>query len=351
MASLDASSHSTLAALTLKRVLIALGLAVIVAALLNPLFMTPFIVLLGRTMVIAMVLLLVFIAAGQWRQTWLPGWLVRVLAVGLAAPVATFIVYLPAVGGDVRAVLSNESRLSGFILIALASLMVGTVIALGSLYRERDAQARNQSLQFALERSTLERQALDAQLRLLHAQIEPHFLFNTLANVQELVEAGSPQAPVVLKSLIAYLKGAMPRLNDDKATLGAELDLVKAYLELMHMRMPDRLRFELRVADDLRALRFPTMALLTLVENAIRHGIDPSEQGGTIEIGARREADGGRVRVWVTDSGAGMSETAAAGTGLANLRARLKAFYGESAQVELLENAPHGLRAELVLPT
>ncbi|TMH10762.1 MAG: hypothetical protein E6H65_11800 [Betaproteobacteria bacterium] len=93
------------------------------------------------------------------------------------------------------------------------------------------------------------------------------------------------------------------------------------------------------------------MALLTLVENAIRHGIDPTEQGGVIEVGARREAGGTAVRVWVSDSGAGMSETAAAGTGLANLRARLKAFYGETAQVELLENAPHGLRAELVLPT
>ena len=351
MNSPDATALSTLAALTLKRVLTVLALAFAVAALLNPLFITPFIVLLGRTMVIAMVLLLVFIAAGHWRQTWLPVWLVRVLAVGLAAPVATFIVYLPAVGGDVRAVLSNEWRLSGFILIALSSLMVGTLLALGSLYRERDAQARSQSLQFALERSTLERQALDAQLRLLHAQIEPHFLFNTLANVQALVEAGSPQAAAVLKSLIAYLKAAMPRLNDDKATLGDELDLVKAYLELMHMRMPDRLRFELRAADDLRALRFPAMALLTLVENAIRHGIDPTEQGGVIEVGARREAGGTAVRVWVSDSGAGMSETAVAGTGLANLRARLKAFYGETAQVELLENAPHGLRAELVLPT
>jgi len=340
-------ARSVLAALTLRRVLIALGLAVLVAIVLNPVFITPFVVLLGRTLVVAMVLLLVFIAAGQWRQRWLPGWLVRVLAVGFAAPLATFVVYLPSVGGDVMAVLRHEGRLSGFILIASCALVIGPLLALGALYRERDAQARSQGLQFALEKSMLERQALDAQLRLLHAQIEPHFLFNTLANVQALVESGSPQAAAVLKSLIDYLRGAMPQLHDDAATLGNELGLVRAYLELMHMRMPDRLRFEIRVSDDLKPVRFPPMALLTLVENAIRHGIDPSEQGGQVDIGAQRDPDG-RVRLWVADSGVGMSEQAAPGTGLTNLRARLRAFYGESAQVELIEQPPHGLRAELV---
>jgi sensor histidine kinase YesM len=187
----------------------------------------------------------------------------------------------------------------------------------------------------------------EQQLALLQAQIEPHFLFNTLANVQALVESGSPQAAAVLKSLIAYLRAAMPQLNDDGATLGNELGLVRAYLELMHMRMPDRLRFEIRVPDELKSVRFPPMALLTLVENAIRHGIDPSEQGGQVEIGGQRDPDG-RVRLWVADSGVGMSEQAAAGTGLNNVRARLRAFYGESAQVELIEQPPHGLRAELV---
>ena len=339
-----------LGALTLRRVIVAIVLAVSVAAALNPLFMTPFVVLLGRTLVIAMVLLLVFIAAGLWRPAWAPSWLVRVVAVAVAAPVATFIVYLPAVGGDVSAVLAHENRVSGFILIAGCSLVIGPLLALSALYRERDAQAHSQSLQFALERSTLERQALDARLQLLHAQIEPHFLFNTLANVQELVESGSPQAPAVLRSLIAYLRAAMPRLNDGEATLGTEIGLVRAYLELMHMRMPDRLSFEVAVPQELMGRRFPSMALLTLVENAIRHGVDPSEQGGRIEVGAARDTASSTLRVWVADSGAGMSEKAAPGTGLTNLRARLKAFFGDAAHLELLEQAPHGLRAELVLP-
>ena len=339
---------SLLSALTLRRVIVAIVLAVSVAAALNPLFITPFVVLLGRTLVIAMLLLLVFIAAGLWHTSWMPAWLARVLAVAIAAPIATFLVYLPAVGGDVSAVLAHESRVSGFILIAGCSLVIGPLLALSALYRERDAQARNQGLQFALEKSTLERQALDAQLKVLHAQIEPHFLFNTLANVQELVESGSPQAATVLKNLIAYLRAAMPRLNDAQATLGSEIGLVRAYLELMHMRMPDRLAFEVAVPQDLQSLRFPAMALLTLVENAIRHGIDPSEQGGRIDVGAARDASGAVVKVWVADSGMGMSDKAAAGTGLTNLRARLKAFYGDSAHLDLHEEQPHGLRAELV---
>jgi len=337
------------AALSLKRVLIALALATLTAAALNPLFITPFAVLLGRLLVIALVLLLVFTAAGSWPVPWLPRWLVQVLAVGLMTPVVSYLVYLPAVQGQVFEVLRHEGRLSGFIWITGTTLLLGLVLALGALYRERDAQARNQALTFELERSQLERQALDARLRLLHAQIEPHFLFNTLANVQALVESGSPQASAVLRSLIAYLRAAMPRLADDGATLANEIALVRAYLELMLMRMPDRLRFEIDVPDELAARPFPAMALLTLVENAIRHGIDPSEQGGTVRVEARQEADGA-LRLSVADSGVGLREAAVPGTGLANLRERLAGFYGPAATLELAEQAPHGLVATLRCP-
>ncbi len=123
-------------------------------------------------------------------------------------------------------------------------------IALAAMVRQRDAFARDQALAFELERSELERQALDARLRLLQAQVEPHFLFNTLANVQALVDAGSPQASTVLESLIAYLRAAVPRLHEPATTLGQELQLVRAYLELMQMRMPDRLQFTLAAVDD-----------------------------------------------------------------------------------------------------
>ncbi|HPM68989.1 MAG TPA: histidine kinase, partial [Piscinibacter sp.] len=172
------------AALSLRGALLAMVLASLAAVLLNPIFVTPFPVLLGRMLVIALLLLLVFTAAGFWSVGWLPRWLVQVLAVVLTAPLATYLVYLPAVQGQVFEVLRHEGRLSGFVLITGTVLVVAPLLALGALYRERDAQARSQALGFALERSQLEKQALDARLKLLHAQIEPHFLFNTLANVQ-----------------------------------------------------------------------------------------------------------------------------------------------------------------------
>ncbi|MEO8124665.1 MAG: histidine kinase, partial [Burkholderiales bacterium] len=266
-----------LASLTWRSVVVQAVLSAIVAVALNPVFISPFTQVLGRTLFVGMVLLLVFTAAGHWRQTWLPRWLMQVFAVVLFAPLATVAAYVFSVNGDLSALLNNWPRISGILLISLAAAMVGVVMALGALYRERDAQARAEGLQFALERATLERQAADARLSLLHAQIEPHFLFNTLANVQALVESGSDRAAPVLRHLIAYLRAAMPRLNDADTTLATELQLVRAYLELMHLRMPDRLQFEIEVAPELYAVRFPTMALLTLVENAVRHGIDPSE--------------------------------------------------------------------------
>ncbi|WP_298830276.1 sensor histidine kinase [uncultured Piscinibacter sp.] len=338
-----------IAALSLRRVLIAIVLAVAAASLLNPVFVTPYPVLLGRMLVIALMLLLVFTAAGSVSVGQAPRWLVQVIAVVLAAPVATYVVYLPAVQGQVFEVLRHEGRLSGFVLITGTVLVIAPLLALGALYRERDAQARNQALSFALERSQLERQALDARLRLLHAQIEPHFLFNTLANIQALVESGSPQASAVLKSLIAYLRAAMPRLGDDNATLGNELALVRAYLELMLMRMPDRLAFEIDVPAELHGQRFPAMALLTLVENAIRHGVDPAEAGGRIVVRARREADDS-LTLSVADTGVGLSENAAPGTGLVNLRERLAMFFGAAARLEMVENEPSGVVVTLNCP-
>lgn len=337
------------AALSLRRVLITVALAWLVATLLNPAFVTPYPVLIGRLLVIGLLLLLAFTAAGVWTPNAVPRWLTQVLVVALAAPLATYLVYLPSVQGELFEVLRHEDRVSGFMLITGTALVIAPLLALGALYRERDAQARAQALAFELERSQLERQALDARLRLLHAQIEPHFLFNTLANVQALVESGSPQASAVLKSLIAYLRASMPRLDDENATLGQEVARVRAYLDLMLMRMPDRLAFEIDVPEALNDSRFPAMALLTLVENAIRHGIDPAEQGGRIELRARRDDDGALVAS-VADSGAGLGPGGAPGTGLANLRERLAMFYGSRARLELAQNTPRGVVVTLYCP-
>jgi LytS/YehU family sensor histidine kinase len=306
-------------------------------------------VVFGRTLFVAIVILLAYTAAGQWRQAVLARWRAQVIAVGLAAPLATLVVYALSTGGDLREMFVYE-RITGMVLISVCALIVGLVVGLGALYRERDAQVQQQALQFALERETLERQAADARLAVLQQQVEPHFLFNTLANVQALVESGSPRAAPVLASLIAYLRAAMPKLQQGAPTLGDEETLVRAYLELMLMRMPDRLKFGIEIDSRLHGLRLPPMTLLTLVENAVRHGIDPSEAGGRIDVGARRDAATGRVQLWVADSGRGIDETRSPGTGLANLRARLAATYGGKATLTLCAAQPRGVRAEIELP-
>src|SRR5206468_12704881 len=166
------------------------------------------------------------------------------------------------------------------------------------------------------------------------AQGAPDFLFNTRANVQALVDAGSPRASEVLGNLIPYVRAAVPRLNDRATTLGEETRLVQAYLELMHMRMPDRLQFAMHVDEAARALRCPPMTLLTLVENAVRHGIDPNEEGGVIEIHVQRRGE--RCLVRVSDTGVGLGQKGGGlGTGLSTLRERLQLTFGGDVQLRV----------------
>lgn len=214
--------------------------------------------------------------------------------------------------------------------------------------RQRDALARHQALTFQLERSELERKAVDARLRLLQAQVQPHFLFNTLANVRALVKAGSPQAPAVLDSLIAYLRASVSSLGDADGTVAREIDLVRAYLELMHMRMQDRLQYSVHADDAALALRLPPVTLLTLVENSVRHGIDPSEEGGRIDVSVLLRE--GRCIARVIDTGVGLLESGQdMGTGLDSLRERLQLAFGD-AQLRLSAITPHGVCAELEFP-
>lgn len=331
-----------------RQLVVVVVLAMVAAVALLPLTHNPYIELLGETLFVGVMLLFAFTAAGAWRQSLVPPWLAQVGAMALAAMLSPLIVQLFSFGGDFGAFIGSRPHVRGYVLVTVVAAIVGTLFGLGALYSERRAQARAQALQFALERETLQRQAADAQLHLLTAQIQPHFLLNTLANVQELVESGSPRAVPVFRSLIDYLRAAVPHLQQAGATLADEERLVRAYLELMHMRMPDRLSFAVDIEPALRDMRFPPMALLTLVENAIRHGIDPGCDGGRVEVGARR-VDDETVAMWVADTGVGLSEDAGRGTGLANLDARLAAFFGAGARVELSEQVPHGLRADLRL--
>src|SRR5881296_2352281 len=213
----------------------------------------------------------------QWPKRlppWLARWVLQVLGVALIVPIVTTAIYVLSTPTGAPRFDQVPKRLAGYTALTVVGLLLAPWAALTALVRQKDALARHQALSFELERTQLERQALDARLSLLQAQVAPHFLFNTLANVQALVDAGSPRASAVLRSLIAYLRAAVPLLHESAATIERELQLVRPYLELMQMRMPDRLQYAINVDPSALKVRCPPTTLLTLVENAVRHGID-----------------------------------------------------------------------------
>ena len=332
---------------TLRQLLVVLLITLQLSWMLSALSGSAFWSVLIRVAFIGFALLFVYTKADTLRIRWLPHSLVRLLCVVVGAPLATFVIFVVTESTPGLANVGKSQLVKGYIILAIFSSIVGLLVALIAMRLERRTREAADRLRMEHERTTLERDLLDARLRLLQAQIEPHFLFNTLANIQALVEAKSDNAAPVLRHLIAYLRAVVPTLGDADAVLATELKLVRAYLELMHLRMPDRLTFSVEAPPELQALAFPAMALLTVVENAVRHGIDPSIDGGRIEVGGRRDPITGLVTLWVADTGVGIAELAQPGTGLANLRARLQAFYGPAARLELHEAAPHGLQVEL----
>ena len=229
------------------------------------------------------------------------------------------------------------------VVIALFFALIGS--ALYGLYDrfEMEAQARR------LLKSESERREIEVHLRLLQAQIEPHFLFNTLANVSSLIDSDPQLAKKLLERLNDWLRVALVRARSDSATLGDVLDMLENYLEIMKIRFGERLRWRIEVPEEARRSVFPPMLLQPLVENALRHGIEPKIGGG--EIAIRVGFSGADLHIEVSDSGLGLSGSKpAACTGLANIRARLEALFGSAGRLELNSNAQGGATATLTLP-
>jgi hypothetical protein len=337
--------------LTWARVRFSLIASLVLGFLLSLPMETATWIVLIRAVVVGLAAMFVFSVLERWpgrEPRWIPRWVLQLLGIVVVVPLAALFAYWLTTGGHPRFDV-EQKRVVGYMMLTFMGVFFAPWIALGALLRQREAFARTQALAFDLERSELERKALDARLRLLQAQVAPHFLFNTLANVQALVESGSPQASAVLNSLIAYLRAAVPRLDDPSTTLAQELDLVRAYLDVMQMRMPDRLTYSIQVDPGARGLQCPPMTLLTLVENAVRHGIDPGEEGGHIDVQARVLS--GRCCVRVTDTGVGLAAGGSGlGTGLSTLRERLLLAFDGDAHLALGEVEPHGVSAEVDFP-
>ena len=194
-----------------------------------------------------------------------------------------------------------------------------------------------------------EKREVEAHLRLLQAQIEPHFLFNTLANVSSLIEVDAAQARRLLDRLNDWLRVALARTRNESTTLDDELTLLENYLQILQMRFGSRLRWHVEVTEAVRAIKFPPMLLQPLVENAIRHGIEPKLGGGKLTISAKIEQ--GLLHLRVDDDGAGFNDNASGtGAGLENIRARLLVLYGSAAKLTLQTNEVGGVSSILELP-
>ncbi|HSI60623.1 MAG TPA: histidine kinase [Ideonella sp.] len=198
-----------------------------------------------------------------------------------------------------------------------------------------------------------ERRATEARLKLLQGQIEPHFLFNTLANVVSLIDADPHRARLMLESFIDYLRSSLGGLRRDDHTLGQELVLIEAYLRVIGLRMDERLQWDIDVPDALRSQPLPALLLQPLVENAVQHGLEPKVEGGRLKLQAR--AEGQRLLLRVSDDGLGLraapqAARAGSGTALANIRERLQQAFGRDASLQLSEPAGGGVEALLTLP-
>jgi signal transduction histidine kinase len=238
--------------------------------------------------------------------------------------------------------------LNGVLIGSLAILL--PVLAI-SILRNRHYEALNARLQREAEQARLARELSESQLRLLRAQIEPHFLFNTLGAVQQLAQHGAPRAAELTGNLIDFLRSSMRDMRTEQVSLAAEFGLIESYLKVMQVRLGERLRFSLQLPRALEHVQLPTMILLTLVENAIKHGIEPALRGGEITVSAL--AADRAVRIRVQDGGVGMSTIPepdeGGGTGLENVRHRLRLAYGEAAALDLRDGEP-GLIADVTIP-
>ncbi|OHC72363.1 MAG: hypothetical protein A3H93_16060 [Rhodocyclales bacterium RIFCSPLOWO2_02_FULL_63_24] len=236
--------------------------------------------------------------------------------------------------------------------VAWQAVAIGVTLGVmgsGFFYlRERNLALAAEVQQRENRRLEAEKRSIEAQLRMLQAQIEPHFLFNSLANVAALIEAEPTLASRLLDALIRYLRASLLRTRAEGGTLGDEVALLTAYLEVLKIRMGERLAYDFDIAPELLACALPPMLLQPLVENAIRHGLEPKVAGGRIVVSARRED--GRLRISVVDDGLGFAETPGKGIGAANIRARLAAIYGPTARLELSSRVGAGVTATLNLP-
>ncbi len=251
---------------------------------------------------------------------------------------------IPGYAGIGRWLFTAPQFVSSFII----ALIISTVISL--IWQRRTKELAGQiALAEERERSeAAERAAVQANLRALQAQIEPHFLFNTLANVTSLIHARPDEAKKMLEEFIGYLRASLDTSRESETTLAKEFDFMQSYLAVLKVRMGNRLNIAVDLPDDVKQIHLPPMLIQPLVENAIKHGLEPKIEGGQIKLSARRHTD--RIEIEVVDNGFGFQSTTSDGVGLINVRERLEKLYAGKASLSIEENMPSGTKIVVSIP-
>jgi sensor histidine kinase YesM len=260
---------------------------------------------------------------------------------------------------DLRGPSKRTTRIGiGDFLMQFTLLWVAASAIIKFTYKGRmQAEVKAAQATETAEAESLKRQVIEARMAAMQAQVEPHFLFNTLASIDHLIETDPARASVMQKNLIALLRASMPTMREasgGKSTglrdLGREIAVIRPYLEILKVRMEERLTTEVAVPDGLLSAEFPPMMVQTLVENAIKHGLEPKPEGGHLRVAA--EIVHGKLQMTVADTGLGFGKAATAGTGvgLANIRERLQLLYGTRATLTVAENQPSGVVVTITVP-
>lgn len=230
----------------------------------------------------------------------------------------------------------------------LAAVLTTSLVVGVCAYHSHSRGAAAALLRTQIDRASLDAELQRAHLKLLRAQIEPHFLFNSLSAVRALARVDRAGTVEMLDNLIRYFESALPRLDAEEVPLAQEMQLVDAYLGIYRVRMGARLGYEIALPKNLENVRVPTMMLLTLVENALKHGVNVALEGGFVRVSATRERD--RLLLKVADSGQGLAMRHGHGTGLANISQRLLLMYGEKGVLSLRDAEPRGTVASIAIP-
>ena len=282
-------------------------------------------------------------------------WILRVVvkvqtSLKVMLGIALMSVGLGAIGSASLLLFLAPASLAGRMLAAAAVSMAFSVVLLTvalwtSLKLEVTTRLAVNRERALTNREALQKQIVLGKLQVLQAQVEPHFLYNTLANVQRLIPENPDRASALMEHLITYLRAALPKLRESTSTLAGELELVRAYLAVMKMRLGDRFAVVVDVKESLLTLPFPPLLLIPLVENSVKHGIELKP--GPVLIRVAVDQQGQNICVVVSDNGMGFQAHSGDGVGLANVRERLKALFGSAASLDLNENSEGGVAAEI----